>query len=109
MRRCAVIAILLLCFCSLPSTGQNPEVTGSELLHKMESKIRSDKDYALGYVSAVYASYLGTPGIPPDTEMKKVLKTAHKYLKHNREKLDQPAAPLLNQAFEQAYPKKTKS
>jgi hypothetical protein len=109
MRTAPVIVILLLSCCSLALAAQRPEVTGRDLLHKMDSKIRSDKDYVLGFVGGVYATYLGTSSIPPETEIKKVVKTARKYLRHNSEKLEQPAARLLNEAFEKAYSKKPKS
>lgn len=47
----ALIAIL--CIFSLICAGQQREVTGKDLLAKMNSQEKSDKDYVMGYVQAV--------------------------------------------------------
>jgi acetyl-CoA carboxylase carboxyltransferase component len=102
----AVLAALL-CICSLAYAGQQRVITGKELLAKMNSQAKSDKDYVMGYVQAVYAVYSNTSTLASEKEIEPVLSAAKKYLaESNAQKLNQPANVLLKEVFERSFPRK---
>jgi len=76
-------------------------LSGKELLDKISSGKKDDRDYALGYITGVYCVYMET-SIPDDRTMKKIVKIVKKYLKKNPDKLDRPAAELLKEIFAKA-------
>src|SRR4030042_5457858 len=97
----------LLCVCSLICAGQQREITGKDLLAKMNSQAKNDKDYVMGYVQAVYGVYLNTFTLASEKEIAPVLSAAKKYLSEsNAQKLNQPANVLLKEAFERSFPRK---
>jgi acetyl-CoA carboxylase carboxyltransferase component len=105
----AVLAALL-CICGLTSGGQERVITGRDLLAKMNSQAKSDKDYVMGYVQAVYAVYmnrLNTSTLASEKEIEPVLSAAKKYLaESDAQKLNQPANVLLKEVFERSFPRK---
>jgi len=76
-------------------------LSGKELLDKISSDKKDERDYALGYITGVYCVYMET-SVPDDRTMKKVVKAVKKYLKKNPDKLDRPAAELLKEIFAKA-------
>ena len=76
-------------------------LSGKELLDKISSDKKEDKDYALGYITGVYCVYMDTP-VPDDRTMKKVVKVVKRYLKKNPDKLNRPAAELIKEIFVKA-------
>ena len=77
-------------------------LSGKELLEKINSSEKYDRDYALGYITGVYCAYMET-SVPDDQTMKKVVKVVKKYLRKNREKLNRPAVELLKEAFDKSF------
>ncbi len=80
-------------------------LSGKELLEKISSSDKEDRDYALGYITGVLCASRKT-SIPDDRTMKKVVKAVKKYLRRNRDRLDQPAVKLLEEAFAKEFPLK---
>lgn len=76
-------------------------LSGKELLEKINSSEKYDRDYALGYITGVYCAYMKT-SVPDDQTIKKVVKVVKKYLRKNREKLNQSAVELLKEAFDKS-------
>ena len=93
-------AVLFLIFGMTYSEEMKP-LSGKELLDKISSDKKDDKDYALGYITGVYCVYMET-SVPDDRTMEKVVKAVKKYLKKNLDKLDRPAAELLKEIFSKA-------
>lgn len=80
-------------------------LSGKELLEKVSSSNKEDRDYALGYITGVFCAYRET-SIPDDRTMKKVVRVVKKYLKRNPDRLNQPAVKLLKEAFAKEFPVK---
>ena len=93
-------AVLFLMFSMTYSEEMKP-LSGKELLDKISSDKKDERDYALGYITGVYCVYMET-SVPDDRTMKKVVKAVKKYLKKNPDKLDRPAAELLKEIFAKA-------
>ncbi len=94
---------------SIVYAGQRPEITGRDLLAKMNSQAKSDKDYVMGYVQAVYAVYLNASTLASEKEIEPVLSAAKKYLTEiGAQKLNQPANVLLREAYDKSFPLKKK-
>jgi hypothetical protein len=109
MKKKLLALAALSCICSLVFAGQKPGITGRDLLAKMNSQAKSDKDYVMGYVQAVYAAYLNTSTLASEKEMEPVLPAAKKYLaESDTQKLNLPANVLLREAFDKSFPFKKK-
>ena len=93
-------AVLLIIFGMSYSEEMMP-LSGKELLDKINSDKKEDKDYALGYITGVYCVYKDI-SVPDDRTMKKVVKVVKKYLKKNPDKLNRPAAELIKEIFVKA-------
>ncbi|MBA7714757.1 hypothetical protein ES703_123789 [subsurface metagenome] len=93
-------AVLFLIF-GMTCAEELKPLSGKELLDKISSDKKNDRDYALGYITGVYCVYMET-SVPDDRTMKKIVKIVKKYLKRNPGKLDRPAAVLLKEIFAKA-------
>lgn len=93
-------AVLFIIFSMTYSEEMKP-LSGKELLDKISSDKKYDKDYALGYITGVYCVYMEI-SVPDDRTMKKIVKIVKKYLKRNPDKLDRPATELLKEIFSKA-------
>ena len=82
-------------------------LSGKELLEKIRSSHKEDRDYALGYITGVFCASRKI-SIPDDRTMKKVVKAVKKYLKSHPDRLDQLAVKLLREAFDKEFPVKKK-
>jgi len=106
IRRLFLLTIILLFILGISYTEEVKSLNGKELLDKINSNEKYDRDYALGYITGVYCAYMEI-SVPDDQTMKKVIKVVKKYLKKNREKLNRPAVELLKEAFDRSLsPKK---
>jgi hypothetical protein len=117
MKRTLLFGALLFFLCASMPAGQGSEMTGKDLLKKMNSKEPCDDGYVRGYVMGVYGVYAAVPAPGEhgtekahsfsftDEDEDKILKIAKKYLEGNPERLNQPANKLLTEAFQEAFPK----
>jgi hypothetical protein len=101
MRTRIVTLILTYLLGGIALAGQPPK-TGRELLAKMNSKSTSDQEYALAFVSGVYAAHTGNLLSPTGEELKKIVKSAKEYLEANPKRLDQSSVKLLKESFDKA-------
>ncbi len=101
-----VLFAALFCFIyGISCAEEGKSLSGKELLEKISSKNKEDKDYALGYITGVLCVSRKT-SIPDDRIMKKVVKAVKKYLKSHPDRLGQPAVKLLKEAFDKEFPVK---
>lgn len=98
----------LFCICSFVFAAQKPEVTGKDLLVKMNSSDKTDKDYVAGYVLGVYVAYSKRTTPVAEKELEPLIGAAKKYFEDNPQKLNQPANILLHDVFDKAFPQKKK-
>ncbi len=109
MKKKLLALTTLFCVCTIVLAGQQPAITGKDLLAKMNSQAKSDKDYVMGYVQAVYARYLNTSTLASEKEMEPVLSAAKKYFaESSTQKLNLPANVLLREAFDKSLALKKK-
>jgi hypothetical protein len=101
MKTRIVTLLLTYLLCGIALAGQPPK-TGRELLAKMNSKSTSDQEYALAFVSGIYAAHTGNLLPPTSEELKKIVKNAKEYLEANPKKLDQSSVKLLKESFDKA-------
>jgi hypothetical protein len=104
------VVLFAVLFCFIYGTfcaEEGKPLSGKELLEKISSSQKEDKDYALGYITGVLCVSRKT-SIPDDWIMKKVVKAVKKYLKSHPDRLDQPAVKLLTEAFDKEFPVKKK-
>lgn len=97
-----LLAVILSLVFGIAYTEEVKSLGGKELLDKINSNEKYDRDYALGYITGVYCVYMET-SVPDDQTMKKVFKVVKKYLRKNRGKLNQPAVALLKEVFDKAF------
>ena len=103
-----VLFAALFCFIyGIFCAEEGKPLSGKELLEKMSSSHKEDRDYALGYITGVFCASRKI-SIPDERIMKKVVKTVKKYMKKNPDRLDQPAVKLLTEAFDKEFPVKKK-
>ena len=102
MKRPFLLAVILFVVFGITYSVEAKALSGKELLDKINSSEKYDKDYALGYITGVYCVYMET-SIPDEQNMKRIIKVVKKYFKKNRERLNQPAVKLLKEAFDKAF------
>lgn len=106
-KKVVLFAALFYLICGICCAEGGKPLSGKELLEKMSSSHKEDRDYALGYITGVFCASREI-SIPDDRTMKKVVKAVKKYLKKNLDRLDQPAVKLLAEAFAKEFPLKKK-
>jgi len=104
-KKVVLFAALFCLIYGISCAEEGKPLSGKELLEKISSSNKEDKDYALGYITGVFCASRET-SIPDVRTMKKVVKAVKKYLKRNPDRLDQPAVKLLKEAFEKEFPVK---
>jgi hypothetical protein len=102
IKRPFMLAVILFFVFGIAYAVEAKFLSGKELLEKINSSEKYDRDYALGYITGVYCACMET-SVPDDQTMKKVVKVVKKYLRKNREKLNQSAVKLLKEAFDKAF------
>lgn len=105
MKRFFRLAVILFLVLGITYTEEVKSLSGKDLLDKINSNEKYDRDYALGYITGVYCVHMET-SVPDDQTMKRIIKVVKKYLKKNREKLNRPAVALLKEAFDKSLPAK---
>ena len=120
MRTVRLLAVAVLVLGVTAVAVEASEVTGKVLLAQMNSKKRSDNDSAMGYITGVFGVYKMKPAgegqeatgsggyVVDEEEMKTVAKVAKEFLEGHPDRLTEPANKLLTEAFEKAFPKKTR-
>ncbi len=106
-KRVVLFAVLFCFIYGIFCSEGGKSLSGNELLEKMSSSHKEDRDYALGYITGVFCASREI-SIPDDRTMKKVVKAVKKYLKSHPDRLDQPAVKLLKEAFDKEFPVKKK-
>ncbi len=108
MKSKPITFVALFCVCSLVYAGQRPEITGKDLLAKMNSSAKADKDYVAGYVLGVYVAYSKRTTPVSEKELEPVIGAAKKYFESHPQKLNQPANILLHEVFDKSFLQKKK-
>jgi len=101
IRRPFLLAFMLFLVFGIAYTAEAKALSGKELLEKINSSEKYDRDYALGYITGVYCAYMET-SVPDEQSMKRIIKVVKKYFKKNRERLNRPAVELLKEAFDKS-------
>jgi len=104
-KKVVLVAALFCLIYGISCAEEGKSLSGKELLKKMSSSHKEDRDYALGYITGVFCASREI-SIPDDRTMKKVVQVVKKYLKKNPDRLDQQAVKLLEEAFAKEFPLK---
>ena len=110
MKRSAGFLLVLLLFSSILNAGKaqitavpnkSNDITGRELLNKINSREQADNTWALGYIAGIYCVHanINVPDLAIQEKYRAVVK---KYLEKNKSKLNQSAGDLVIEALERS-------
>ena len=108
MKRSASFLLVLLLVSSILNAGnaqitavpsKSNDITGRELLNKINSREQVDNAWALGYIAGIYCVHadINLPDLATQEKYRAVVK---KYLEKNKSKLNGPAGDLIIEALE---------
>jgi len=86
---------------STTAPNKSNDITGKELLNKINSRNQADNTWALGYIAGVYCVHANI-NVPDLATQEKYTAVVKKYLKKNKSKLNRSAGDLIIEALERS-------
>ncbi len=95
-------------FAEQAKTLGSPNLSGKELLAKIDSSSVADREYTLGFVSGVYGVFM-KQGVAVDIPTaEKLVEIVKKYLAEHKDQLNRLAVKLVEEALKAAFPVESK-